>query len=85
MYLKNDIQSKLLTDFTFIGELFEVRTVELLFGKDKVILTSVYHPPTSSIANNYAFIESLTNHLRLLFSMEIPLITMGDININALN
>lgn len=85
LYVKNSIQSRILNEFTFINDLFEILSVELLFGNRKAVLTSVYHPPTSSIIRNNDFIESLAFHLGLLVQMKLPLIVAGDMNINLLN
>ena len=85
MYLKNGIQARLLDDFTFINDLFESLTVEVMLGRNKALLSTLYHPPISSIGSNNAFIESLSNHLRLLVNMKLPLILAGDFNINLLN
>ena len=85
LYLKDDIQSRLLSDFTFIDDLFEALSVELLFGGHKAVLTTVYHPPTPSIALNNAFIDSFTLHLRRFTQSNIPIIVAGDLNVNLLN
>ena len=85
MYLKNSIQARLLENFTFINDLFEILTVEVMLGRNKAVLSTLYHPPTSSIEGNNAFIESLSSHLRLLVNMKVPLILAGDFNINLLN
>ena len=85
LYLKNSIQSKLLSDLAFINGLFEMLTVELLFDRNKVVLTSVYHPPTSSVARNNEFIDSFVLHLKMLLERKIPVIVAGDVNINLLN
>ena len=50
-----------------------------------MVLTSVYHPPSSSIARNSDFIDSLATHLGSIVRMKLPLIIAGDMNINLLN
>ena len=85
MYFKNCIQGRILEDFTFINDYFEMLTVELMFGTNKTVLCSLYHPPTSSIQGNNAFIDSLANVLNLLSNRNIPLLLAGDMNINLLN
>ena len=85
MYLKNGIQARLLKDFTFINDWFEMITVEVMLDKNKAIFSGLYHPPTSSIENNNAFVDCLTNQLSLLTDMKMPLIISGDLNINLLN
>ena len=85
MHLKNGVHARLLNDFTFINELFEMLTVEVVFGRNEAVLSTLYHPPTSSIEGNNSFIESLSNHLRLLVNMRVPLIVSGDFNINLFN
>ena len=85
MYVKNNVQARLLQEFSFINNLFEMITVELIFEKNKVILCGIYHPPTSSVQLNLDFIESLSNQLRLLHNLKIPLVMAGDLNINLFN
>ena len=85
MYFKNGVQSKMLDNFTFINDYFEMLTIELTFGTNKAILCGLYHPPTSSIESNNAFIESLANILSNLGNSKIPLLLAGDLNINLLN
>ena len=75
----------MLSDFTFIDDLFEALSVELLFGGHKAVLTTVYHPPTPFIALNNAFIDSFTLHLRWFTQSNIPIIVAGDFNVNLLN
>ena len=85
MYLKDDIQGRLLENFTFINDYFEMLTVELVFGDNKAVLCGCYHPPTSSIEHNDAFIVSLANFLNPLNNLRVPIILAGDLNINLLN
>ena len=85
LYLKNSINARLLKDFTFMNDLLEIITVEVMFGNNRAVFSGLYHPPTSSIENNNAFIECLSNHLSLLVDMKVPVILAGDFNINLLN
>ena len=83
--VKNCVKSKVLNNFTMLNNLFEMLTVELLLGSHKVILTSIYHPPSSSNENNIEFVELFTLQLRQLLEFKIPLILAGDLNLNLLN
>ena len=85
LYIRNGIKSRLLKDYTFINDLFEMLSVELLFGDRKAILTAIYHPPTPFIARNYAFIDSLVSYIRYFMQLNIPVIVAGDFNVNLLN
>ena len=85
LYIKNGIKSRLLSNFTFINDLFEMLSVELLFGDQKVILTTIYHPPTPFIARNYAFIDSLVSFLSQFTQLNVPVIVAGDFNVNLIN
>ena len=85
LYVKNNIQARVLHEFTFINNLFEMISIELIFEKNKALFCGIYHPPTSSVQHNLDFIESLSNQLRPLVNMKIPLIMAGDLNINLLN
>ena len=59
--------------------------VQLLLGNHKIFMTAIYHPPTPSIALNYAFIEALEHHMRRLIQFSLPIIVAGDLNVNSLN
>ena len=52
LYYKDCFKVKILEDFTFINEFYEVLSVVLDLGYCKYILVLVYHPPTSSVQNN---------------------------------
>ena len=85
VYVRDSIQSKIIEHLTFINDLFEMLTVELLFSDNKVVLTSIYHPPTSSILRNNDLIDSLAFYLDVIAQTKLPLIVAGDMNINLLN
>ena len=85
LYIGNSIQTRLLDGFTFKNDLFEMLAVELLLGNHKILMTAIYHPPTPSIALNYAFIEALEHHMLRLTQFSLPIIVAGDLNVNLLN
>ena len=85
IFLRHVVQAKLLDEYTFIGNLFEAITIELVFGQNKVFLCCVYHPPTPSVAENNDFIDSFINHIKLLSNVGVPLVTAGDFNLNLFN
>ena len=85
LYVKSSIQTKILNDFTLINDMFEMLTVELLFCNHKLLLSTVYHRPTSCPMKNVCFVDSFTSYLRLLINHKIPLIVAGDLNLNLLN
>ena len=85
LYIRNGLQSRLLTNFTLLNDLLEMLTVELLFGCKKIVLTTVYHPPTSSHVHNNVFIDLFSLHLTHLIHLNLPLIVSGDFNLNLLN
>ena len=60
-------------------------TVELFYGGLKLILMSVYHPSTACPQNNYEFVHLFTSYLHNLLNLKLPIITVGDINLNLLN
>ena len=85
IFLRHVVQAKLLDEYTFIGNLFEAITIELVFGQNKVFLCCVYHPPTPSVAENNDFIDSFIHHIKLLSNVGVPLVTAGDFNLNLFN
>ena len=85
LYIKDGIQSRLLSNFTFTNDLFEVPSVELLFGGHKAVLTTAYHPPTPSIALNNVFTDSFTFHLCRFTQSNMQIIIAGDLNVNLLS
>ena len=85
LYLKNCIQSKILSDFTVIEDTLEMLTVKLVFCDIKYILMCIYHPPTSCSIKNVDFVDSLTSYLQGVLNLKIPVIIAGDINLNLLN
>ena len=85
LYVKDGVRTRLIDEYTFLNDLFEVLTVEFMFNCKKIICTAIYHPPSSSHANNNAFVLSFTSFLRNVFSHHIPTIVCGDFNMNLLN
>ena len=85
IYIKDNVETKILTDFTMLNELLEMLTIELLFQNHKLLLTAVYHPPTSFPAKNLEFVDLFTLYLSQMVRLKIPLIVAGDLNINLLN
>ena len=85
LYIGNNIQTRLLEGFTFKNDLFEMFAVAWLLGNHKILMTAIDHPPTPSIALNYAFVEALEHYMRRLTQFSLPMIVAGDLNINLLN
>ena len=85
LYYKDCFKVRILEDFTFINEFYEVLSVVLDLGYCKYILVLVYHPPTSSVQNNNMFINLFTLKLQAILNIGLPVIIMGDFNLNLLN
>ena len=85
MHLNNGMQGRILDDFIFINDYFEILTIELIFGTSKAVVCGLCHSPTSSIEYNNAFIVSLTGFLGRLNELKAPLILVGDVNVSLLN
>ena len=85
IYVKESVQCEVLDRYTFVNNLFEMLTVELLYGNNRYILATVYHPPTSFPVKNIEFIDLFTYFMKEVIDLKIPLIIAGDININLLN
>ena len=45
IYIKDSVQCKVLDRYTFVNNLYEMLTIELLYCNNKYVLTTVYHPP----------------------------------------
>ena len=61
VYLKNCIKSKILNNFTFCTELFEMLTIELTYCGYKFLLMTIYHPPSSFSIKNVEFVDLFTS------------------------
>ena len=85
VYLKNCIKSKILENFTLCTHLFEMLTIELIYCGSKLLLSAIYHPPTSFSTKNIEFVDIFTSHLNGLLQLSLPLIIAGDMNLNLLN
>ena len=85
IYLKDCTQSRILENFTVINELWEILKVELFYGGFKLILMSVYHPPSACPQKNIEVVCLFTSYLRKLLNLKLPVIVAGDINLNLLN
>ena len=83
--MKDCVESKVLNRFTFLNDICEMLTIELLYDNHRYLLTSIYHPPTPFPAKNIEFVELFTFYLKQLTDLRLPLIIAGDININSLN
>ena len=81
IYLRDFVQCEVLNRYTFVNNLLEMLTIEILFCNRKYILTAVYHPPTSYPVKNVEFIDLLTSYVKEMIDLKIPLI----MNINLLN
>ena len=85
IYLKNSVQWEVLNRYTFVSNLMEMLTIELIFGNYKCLLTTVYHPPTSFPVKNLEFVDLFTSYVKELSNLNLPLIIAGDMNVNLLN
>ena len=85
LYLKNDIKSKILDNFTVLNNVCEILTVELLYNDYKFLLMMVYHPPTSFPIKNVEFVDLFSHYVRKLIELNVPLVIAGDMNLNLLN
>ena len=66
IYVKDYIQSKVLDNFSFVNDVLELLTIELLYHNHKFLLTTVYHPPTSFTVKNFEFVDLFTLYLKQL-------------------
>ena len=79
------MQARVIEDYTFLNNLFEVLTVEFIINSKRLICSSSYHPPSSSHVNNNDFVFSFTSFLRRVLGNNIPVIICGDFNMNLFN
>ena len=85
IYIKDDMNLEILSDFTTVHDLFEIFSVEVSSVKFKFILSVFYHRPTADHALNNVFIEECCIRLNQMLSTGVPLVTCGDFNLNLLN
>ena len=85
IYVKDSVKTKILSNFTVMSDLLEMLTIELLFQNHKLVLTAVYHPPTSFPTKNIEFVDLFTLYMTQLIDLKMPVIVAGDLNINLLN
>ena len=85
LYVRNCMQSKVLSNFCVLNDVIEMLTIELLYSNYRFLLTAVYHPPTSFPAKNMEFVDFFTLYLKQLVDMKVPLVVAGDFNVNLLN
>ena len=85
LYIRDSIQTSIITDFTFINDFIEVLTIECASNGIKYIILLVYHSPTSCHVVNNMFVETLLALLNRLKVKNMPIIIGGDINLNLLN
>ena len=85
IYVKDSVQCEVLNRYTFVKNLFEMLSIELLFCNHRYLLTTVYHPPSSFPVKNIEFIDLFTSYVKEMIDLNIPIIIAGDVNINLLN
>ena len=85
LYIKDCFKTKILEDCTFLNEFYEILSIELDLGLCKYVLILTYHPPSSSSLRNTEFVNLFTLTLRTVLDLRMPVIVMGDINLNLLN
>ena len=85
VYVRDNVKTKILPNFTILNDILEMLTIELLFQNHKILFTAMYHPPTSFPAKNIEFVDLFTLYLGQMVRLKIPLIVAGDLNINLLN
>ena len=60
VYVRNCMQSKVLSNFCALNDVIEMLTIELLYSNFRFLLTAVYHPPTSFPVKIWNLLTSLT-------------------------
>ena len=85
VFVRKCMQSKVLSNFCVLNDVIEMLTIELLYSNYQFLLTAVYHPPTSFPVKNMEFVDFFTLYLKQLVDMKVPLVVVGDFNVNLLN
>ena len=85
IFVKNGIYAKIIRDFALMNDYFEMLSVELTVNCRKILLSALYHPPSSSHVNNRAFIDSFTTLLGQLSCLQLPTFVCGDFNLILFN
>lgn len=85
MYVKNNVDIKILTDNTFVSNLYEMLSVEVMSVNSKFILCAIYHPPTADHNINNMFNEDCCDKINTMRNTGLPVVVCGDFNLNLLN
>ena len=85
LFIREGIQTSIMSDFTFINDFIELLTIECASNSIKYIIVLVYHAPTASHVINNMFVEYLLTLLNQLKTKKLPIIVGGDMNLNLLN
>ena len=82
LYLKNNLNYKLRSDFTCSESNYEMICVEITKKPKPIVVACVYRPPNSDIS---CFNEKIQSVLEILESEKKDIYILGDFNINLLN
>ena len=85
VFVREDIQTSILSDFTHGNDFIEMLTVKCLRNGVNFVVSLIYHPPSPSHVLNNMFVEYLLSLLTRMKSLNIPIIIGGDMNLNLLN
>ena len=85
IYCKYDLEVTLISEYSFVSDMYEMLTLEVSCNSIKFVFSTVYHPPSPDHGMNNMFIESYCDKLKLLQSQGYPMLACGDFNLNLLN
>ena len=85
IYVKNNVDIKILTDNTFVSNLYEMLSVQVTSVESKFIVSAIYHPPTADHFTNNMFNEDCCNKINHMRTTGLPIVVCGDFNLNLLN
>ena len=85
LYCKHDLDVTFIPEFSYVSDVCEMLTVQVICNSVKFVLSVVYHPPSSDHGLNHKFIEHYCEKLKLLQTQCHPNLACGDFNLNLLN
>ena len=85
LYVKDALCATILSPYTFVNDNCEMLCVQMTCDNNKFVLCCIYHPPTSDHARNYDFIDHIYQILMAVRCLGLPVVLVGDMNLNLFN
>ena len=85
VYIRDNIEFQLLPLYTIMDDYFEMLTIEIVCPDNNIVVSVLYHPPSSDHNINRYFIDQYCSKLADLRERRLPTILCGDFNLNLFN